>query len=58
MDPNSDDAKRMVETLNRGISEELFEQYIARLEREIGVTFNQAALRQVTSGSAGSSDND
>ena len=58
MDHNSDDAKRMVETLNRGISEELFEQYIARLEREIGVTFNQAALRQVTSGSAGSSDND
>jgi peptidyl-prolyl cis-trans isomerase D len=56
IDANSDDAKRIVETLNRGISEELFEEYIARLETEIGVTFNQAALKQVISGAASSGD--
>jgi peptidyl-prolyl cis-trans isomerase D len=56
IDMNSDDAKRIVEGLNRGISEELFGEYIARLESEIGVTLNQAALRQVISGGASSGD--
>jgi peptidyl-prolyl cis-trans isomerase D len=58
IDMNSDDAKRIIEGLNRGISEELFGEFIARLESEIGVTLNQAALRKVISGGAGSGDAD
>jgi peptidyl-prolyl cis-trans isomerase D len=58
IDANSDDAKRTSETLNRGISEELFGEYIARLESEIGVTLNQTALKQVISGAASSGDVD
>ncbi len=48
----SEDAKRLADTLNRGISEDMFAEYIARLETEIGVTFNQSALNQVISGGA------
>jgi peptidyl-prolyl cis-trans isomerase D len=58
IDMNSDDTKRIVETLNRGISEELFGEYVARIQNEIGVTLNQAVLRQVISGSASSGDSD
>jgi peptidyl-prolyl cis-trans isomerase D len=53
LDLASEDAKRAKETLNRAISEDMFSEYIARLENEIGVTINQSALNQVISGSAG-----
>ena len=52
LDMTSQEAKRLVDTLNRGISEDLFAEYIARLETEIGVTFNQSALNQVIGGGA------
>src|SRR5262249_27432294 len=53
LDPESQDAKRIAETLDRGLSEDLYAEYIAYLEREIGVTNNQSALNQVVSGGAG-----
>jgi peptidyl-prolyl cis-trans isomerase D len=56
-DPASDEAKRMVETLNRGLSEDVFSEYIARLESEVGVTINQSALNQVIGGGANSGVN-
>jgi peptidyl-prolyl cis-trans isomerase D len=48
----SEEVKQLTDTLNRGISEDMFQEYIARLETEIGVTFNQSALNQVISGGA------
>src|SRR5262245_37347668 len=53
----SDDAKRALETLNRGLSEDILAEYIARLETDIGVTINQSALNQVVSGGAGDGTN-
>ena len=51
-DPDSADAKRIAETLDRGLSEALYAEYIAYLENEVGVTINQNALNQVVSGGA------
>jgi peptidyl-prolyl cis-trans isomerase D len=56
-DPASEEAKRMVETLNRGLSEDVFAEYIARLESEVGVTINRSALNQVIGGGADSGIN-
>ena len=56
LDMASDDAKRIVETLDRGLSEDMFAEYIAKLESEIGVTINQSALNQVISGGTGTGD--
>ena len=39
--------------LRRALSEDLLGQYVARLETDIGVTINQAALNQVTGASPG-----
>ena len=51
--PAQADFQAFVETLNRGLSEDMFSEYIASLETEIGVSINQSALSQVTSGGAG-----
>ena len=53
LDMSSEEAKRDLEALNRGVSEDILAEYIARLESEIGVTINQSALNQVVSGGAG-----
>ncbi len=52
LDMASEDTKRMVATLNRGLSEDILGEYIARLESETGVTINQSALNQVVGGAA------
>jgi peptidyl-prolyl cis-trans isomerase D len=52
LDAASEDAKRISETLDRGLSEDLYAEYIAHLENEIGVTINQSALNQVVTGGA------
>ena len=52
LDAASDESKRTLETLNRGLSEDIFAEYIAYLESEVGVTINQGALNQVVSGGA------
>ena len=53
LDMSSEEAKRDLEALNRGVSEDILAEYIARLESEIGLTINQSALNQVVSGGAG-----
>ena len=53
IDMSSEEAKRDLEALNRGVSEDILAEYIARLESEIGLTINQSALNQVVSGGAG-----
>jgi peptidyl-prolyl cis-trans isomerase D len=57
MDMASEDAKRTMEALNRGLSEALLAEYIAKLESEIGVTINQNALNQVIGGGSGDGPN-
>jgi peptidyl-prolyl cis-trans isomerase D len=57
LDASADEAKRTVETLNRGLSEDIFSEYVAKLENEIGVTINQSALNQVVSGGTASDTN-
>ena len=52
LDLASEDAKRTLETLNRTLSDNVFAEYVAQLESEIGVTINQSALNQVISGGA------
>jgi len=53
LDATSADSKRVIETLDRGLSEDILGEYIAKLEREIGVTINQSALNQVVGGATG-----
>jgi peptidyl-prolyl cis-trans isomerase D len=57
LDMASEDAKRALETLNRGLSEDILTEYKAWLESDIGVTINQSALNQVVSGGAGDGTN-
>ena len=57
LDMASEDAKRALETLNRGLSEDILAEYIAWLESDVGVTINQSALNQVVSGGAGDGTN-
>jgi len=53
LDAASDDIKKTQEALTRALSEDVFAEYISRLESEIGVTINQSALSQVVSGGTG-----
>jgi peptidyl-prolyl cis-trans isomerase D len=57
LDTASEEGKRAVQTLNRGLSEDILAEYIAWLERDMGVTINQSALNQVISGGAGDGTN-
>jgi len=57
LDTASEEGKRAVQTLNRGLSEDILAEYIAWLERDIGLTINQSALNQVVSGGAGDGTN-
>ncbi len=52
VDLASAEAKRLKDAMQRGVSEELVSQYIARLESEIGISINQAAVAQVTGANA------
>jgi peptidyl-prolyl cis-trans isomerase D len=50
MEAGSDAVKQLQESLNRAFADDVFGEYIAQLENEIGVTINQAAVRQVVTG--------
>ena len=54
---DSEERKRLMEALNRSFADDVFGQYLAQVERQIGVTINQTALRQVITGQAASDDN-
>jgi peptidyl-prolyl cis-trans isomerase D len=48
IDLASDDAKKLKDNLQRGLTEEQIAQYVTKLETEIGTSINQAAFAQVT----------
>src|ERR1700730_16050643 len=48
VDLASDDMKKLKETLQRGLTDELVAQYVTKLETDIGTTINQAVFAQVT----------
>jgi peptidyl-prolyl cis-trans isomerase D len=50
LDPASAEAKQIEAGLRRAYTEEIFNQYVAQLGVELGVTINQAALNQVVGG--------
>jgi peptidyl-prolyl cis-trans isomerase D len=52
LDAQSQDAKRIAETLRRSLADALLAEYLARLERDIGATINQSALNQATGASS------
>jgi peptidyl-prolyl cis-trans isomerase D len=45
-DANTADTKRLDQTMQRQVSEDIFAQYMAWLEDQLGTTINQAALAQ------------
>jgi peptidyl-prolyl cis-trans isomerase D len=56
VDLASGTSKNIREVLSRMAADDLFSEYLAQLESEIGVTINQAALRQIVSGARGDLD--
>jgi peptidyl-prolyl cis-trans isomerase D len=44
---DSPEGKRLIETLERTLADEIVAQYLARLQNEIGVSINQNALNQI-----------
>jgi peptidyl-prolyl cis-trans isomerase D len=50
VDANSDEAKKIREALNRGFTEDVFGGYLGYLQRQVGVTINDNALKQVVTG--------
>ena len=56
LDSASTEAKNIRDSLSRMLSDDLFAEFLAQLENEIGVNINQAALRQVITGARGDID--
>ena len=56
VDLASGEAKNIRDALNRMLADDLFAEFLAQLESEIGVNINQAALRQVITGARGDVD--
>lgn len=52
VDFNSDDMKKLKEQLVHGLGDEQVALYVAKLEKEIGTTINEAAFAQVTGASS------
>jgi peptidyl-prolyl cis-trans isomerase D len=53
VDLASDEMKKLKETLMRGLSDEQLAEYVAKLEKNIGTSINEAAFAQVTGASNG-----
>ena len=47
VDANSDEMKKLKDTLQRGLTDEQVAQYVTKIESEIGTSINQAAFAQV-----------
>jgi peptidyl-prolyl cis-trans isomerase D len=54
-DPGSDGAKRVEQTVQRQLSDDVMGQYMAWLEGNLGTSINAAALAQAMSGGSGNS---
>jgi len=50
LDPSSAEAKRIDDQIKRALTDDLMNQYLAQLQNDVGVSVNQAALRQVLGG--------
>ena len=50
-DPASAQGQRFNERLRRAMTEELFEEYVRRLEDDLGTTINQDAMNRIRGGS-------
>jgi peptidyl-prolyl cis-trans isomerase D len=50
LDPASAEAKRYADTLRQAVGDDLFGQYVDRLEANLGVTINEDALRRFAGG--------
>ena len=51
-DMNSEEVKTIAQALNRSLSEDVFSQYITKVQSEIGVTLNRSAISQVVTGNS------
>ncbi len=52
LDAAAPEAKALVENLQRSYSDTLVTEYVAKIESQVGVTLNQAAINQVTGAAA------
>ena len=57
-DMSSAEAKTIAQSLNRSLSEDIFTQYITKVQSEIGVTINRNAVSQVVTGNANANTGD
>jgi peptidyl-prolyl cis-trans isomerase D len=57
-DMASEQAKTIAQTLNRSLSEDVFAQYITKVQSEIGVTINRNAVSQVVTGNSSGTTGD
>lgn len=57
IDFDSEESKRLRTALNNSMSGDIYGEYLTLLEREIGVTINERALRQVLTGQNITDDN-
>jgi peptidyl-prolyl cis-trans isomerase D len=48
--PDSPEAKRINDTLQRAYADDILSQYVAQLQNDLGVTINEAALLQIVGG--------
>ena len=48
VDTNSEGVKKLNDTLQKGLTDELVAQYVTKLESDIGTKINEAAFAQVT----------
>jgi peptidyl-prolyl cis-trans isomerase D len=56
LDLASTEAKRIDDTLKRALADDIIGQYILRVQNDIGVSINQAALRQALGGGRADAD--
>ena len=57
LDANSADEKRIADVVKRQEIDDIYGQYVTRLEDELGTSVNQAALAQALSGSSAPDNN-
>jgi len=55
-DDQSEEARNVRETLVRSFNEDVFGEYLAYLQRQVGVTINENALKQVVTGQSSTSN--
>ena len=48
VDPASEDTKKLKASLDRALADELVGQYVVKMESDVGVAINQAAVAQIT----------